>query len=298
MVVALLGAWMAHAQQTKTLYGQTYTREEFEELKESIRPKPGWKAGEAGVRERIEELKRRSAGQEAEYSRQPAFDEKASLAVIPRLKQEAASFHVHRGTISLLLDPEPLMFGSQLQVSLVSAVLRGAGKQKLQVKDLQSEYWSWSRNGVSKGRYAFELPVDLEESDITSGEAVFELSLPKGFETVVLTKEHPKASGFELVELGSHFVRIKYDRPDESKFLSEVRTRDGKPLAAYELGEGQMALLGELVKKKWEELPANLPFPSTGTIDLGFVGPATQVLLYKPAADKKHRVKSVWKKLP
>ncbi len=110
------------------------------------------------------------------------------------------------------LEPSPLVFRPKLRIKLVSARI-DEGKKPVQAKNVQQfEYSSWSSEGVSRGKYAFKLPRGTSQFDIQSGSAVFDISLPSSFEIIELTKEKPKASGFELVELSENFVRVKFDR--------------------------------------------------------------------------------------
>jgi hypothetical protein len=125
---------------------------------------------------------------------------------------------------------------------------------------------------------------------------VFDISLPSAFEIIELTKEKPKANGFELVELSENVVRVKFDRVDGRDFTSESHTAEGQPLQGYDIGDSELAHWAELSDKKWEELPTKLSLPSTGTIEFGVVGPAHKVVLYKAKAEQVHRVNSTWKK--
>lgn len=287
------------AEKTKMIYGQPLTKADFDDIKAHINPK--WKPGPDGVEERYARFQKEAKGKPPELTGQGRFDEQAALAHAKQIKSDLEHFYIDKDGIYVLTNTLPLVFPPTLKLAMTKLHMMGSDKKPMDKNTREEpdyeQFSTSSMKGKSMDRYTFPAVAVDDQSWVKSGEATFEVSLPTAYQTFELTKEKPKAGEFELVQIDNDRIKVKFNNKDGSDFQVEVLNADGKDLALYELEPNDpMMVVSEMARTKtWDQIPDNVPKPSSGTLDFFAHGPAKTVLLFKSVNPKTSTVKSKWK---
>lgn len=295
MLLALTLALLCSAPQTKVIYGRPVTQDEFAKVKEQLAPNPEFKSQNSFSRVRLQHLKTRFEGKPTVFADDPPFDGARAKQAVERFKKQASVFHVAFDQAYVDVDPPTFVFPPDLQIRVESLNLETKPPVTL-AAGTRPEFSSVASEGQSLARYAFPLPANDTRSDIKSGKAVFAVTLPSDYEVVTLTPSKPTASGFTLVTLDAdHFV-VSFDRNDGLDFEVDVVDANDKALQQMSIGgvTKDTLRMRTIATKTWDELPAEVPLPAQGTIDVGFHGPATRVVLHKAKAMQTVKLSSVW----
>ena len=218
--------------ETKIIYGEVLTESEYEQMR--VNHNPNWIDGEAGIQQRLAQFKKEvdsfSVGEPA--TKRFAPERMAALV------NQASQFHLDSGHLVLTFLPDSIPSGARFTMKSFS--LLTVNKEKFETKD-PVEGVSSSIVGSKNGK-AFKadllkfggLPNNLDDSFPSQASATFEIEVDGEYETLKLSKSHPKSGGFELVDLKPDYIRVTFDRPDGYAF-SDSPMAKGQPIVSWKI---------------------------------------------------------------